>query len=183
VSLALIGLLLAALALTVYAARRNATLALRHKESQAALVRALHELQATLPNLAMTVDNNPPFDLLATFPRQAGLNFDITVEMDGDEVHLTVGPHLVLELWTHDHPERIAEAIDDIRGLLDGTYRVVVYRQWETVVGTELQAPKAPGWEVVGGWWEGSASTVRRDQLSPQVLQNQTSRQSAGDEL
>jgi len=93
--------------------------------------------------------------------------------MEGDVLHLTVGQHLVLELWTHNYPERIAAAIDDVRGLLAGEYRVVLCRQGETVVGAELQTPT--NWEVVGAWWKfNQAVELPRQQLATQVLQNAT---------
>jgi len=138
------------------------------------VIQSLRALQPAFPTIAMEIADHPPFDFLATFPRQAGLTFNISVEMDADELHVSVDGHLVLEVWTHNHPERIAEAIDDIRGLLAGEYRAVVYRARDSVVMTELQAPAASGWDVVGGWWELGKDT-ERDQLVSQVFQNSRS--------
>ena len=168
----LVVIILALVAVLLY--RRTAALAVRSAKDRDAVIKSLRELQAAFPTLSMKLDEHPRFDLLATFPRQPGLTFDISVEMEGDVLHLTVGQHLVLELWTHNHPERITEAIDDVRGLLAGGYRVVLYRQGETVVGAELQTPT--NWEVVGAWWEfNQAAELPRQQFSTQVLQNATS--------
>lgn len=137
--------------------------------------RELRKLQAAFPKLTMQIDAHPPFDFLARFLRQPGLTFDIALEMDSDELHISVDQHLVLELWTHNHPERIAAAIDDIRGLLTGEYRVVVYREGGTVVGTDLETPGSNGWAVVAGWWDASKMAAsQRQKLSTQVLHNAT---------
>src|SRR5690348_9461639 len=125
----IIGLVLVAVLL--YA--RTAALAVRSAKDRDAAIRSLRELQAACPTISVKRDEHPRFDLLATFRRQPGLSFVISVEMEGDVLRLTVGQHLVLELWTHNYPERIAAAIDDVRGLLAGEYRVVLYRQGETV--------------------------------------------------
>lgn len=169
-NVALLGLLAAAIAAAILR-RRRATVALRAREERSSVLHGLQNLAAAF-HLRIQMDPRPPFDLLAKFPHQPGLDFDMTVEMDMDELHLSVGPHLALEVWTHNHPERISEAIDDIRRLLTGEYRLVVYSHGETAVGTELQAPTSEKWEVVGGWWGDAPPDTERHQLVQEVFQN-----------
>ncbi len=172
----MLSLLVALGTLSLVTWQRNKRFALRRNEDHRGLIQGLQETASTL-QLSLDVDTNPPFDFLATFRRQAGLNFEVKVEMDGDELHLTVDGNLVTEVWTEHHPEALAGAIDDIRGLLDGQYRVVVYSRDNSPVGTELQAPAAGDWEVVGSWWEGNLRGIEgRHQLESKVLQNTSSR-------
>jgi hypothetical protein len=175
VNVVLLVLLVATVAATILGRHRRTALALHAREDQKTVLQSLQDLAAAF-HLTMQIDPHPLFDLLAKLHRQPGLDFDITVEMEGDELHLSVGPHLALEVWTHNHPERISEAIENIRGLLTGQYRLVVYSHGETRIGTELQGANSGEWEVVGGWWGGAPPGTKREQLVQEVLQNALAR-------
>jgi hypothetical protein len=121
-----------------------------HSLAREAVIGALARLQAAFPLLTMDFDPHPAnthLDLAATFRRQPGLAFDIFLHLQGDSLHLEV-PSLAafhVEYFPCDDPERLGMAIDDVRGLLAGEYRIVAYEVGNSLC-EELQKPIEGGW-------------------------------------
>jgi hypothetical protein len=109
-------------------------------------------IQEAFPHLTMRLErDHPHLDLNMDIPRQAGLVFDVNVNLQGDELHLSAEA-----FWLEWFPCTEAEIVDGFRetvhGVLSGTFRIVEHLRGSRVVKAELQRPANHGWQTVGTW-------------------------------
>jgi hypothetical protein len=92
---------------------------------------------------------------------QAGLKFDVTLNLVGDELQLGAG-----EFWASWFPCMINDVVrqyrDAVDGLLSGRYRILEYRRRGGLVKAYLQRPNGSDWQNVAAryyrrwpftWW------------------------------
>lgn len=113
-------------------------------------------IQADFPNLQMTLDLEPnaSVDWMLTIPKQEKLKFEVSLNLQGDELHLNVG-QLWLEWFPCDKAEIVDEFRENIVGILNGAYRVVERYRGSHFLNAEVQCPMGGEWENRGTSWNG----------------------------
>jgi hypothetical protein len=91
----------------------------------AAVLTLADGLRAAFPSLNIKVqEDHPEVDLSIDIPRQAGLPFDINLNLQEDELHLSVAG-----FWRSYHPANQPDVLqwfqETIAGLLSGSHRIV----------------------------------------------------------
>jgi hypothetical protein len=118
----------------------------------------------------MHLDEEPGrVDLAMDIPQQPGLAFEVDLNLQGDELHLSAGVfHLQ---WFPCSRYSVVRAYREaVQGLLSGVYRIREHYRGGKPFKAELQRPYLDGWETVGTWrawvWPLPRHTVER------ILQN-----------
>lgn len=112
----------------------------------------LARLQHEFPSLRCEIDFNcPQTDASAEFPEQEGLDFEVSVNLQWDELHLNAA-----SFWMEWFPctdQRVAERFfEAVRGLLSGEYRIVEHFLFREPVKAVLQRPEASRWKSIASW-------------------------------
>jgi hypothetical protein len=119
------------------------------KDYRGFVVAVFDQIRQAFPHLKMKLlleDVN--VDIAMEIPCQDGLSFDINLDLQSDELHMSVGG-LWVTWFPCDDPQKIRQYLSSVRGLLSGEYRIVEHLQWNSVVKAELQRPAGTGWETV----------------------------------
>jgi hypothetical protein len=112
------------------------------------------DLRSSFPNLVATLDLDVAHDYVdmeMRVPAQAGLPFDTTFQLQGDELHISAGAFW-LEWFPCTDPEVVKAYHDAVLGLLSGQYRVREHYIGRHAVKAQLQRPTSGGWSTVGTW-------------------------------
>ena len=114
--------------------------------------RLIETIRSTFPALRMNVEaEHPEVDLLLDVPKQAGLDFAVNVNVQGDELHLSAGAFWVV--WFPSIDAAVREAFHDaVVGLLSGRYRIVEQYVGRWPAKAELQRPLAGEWHTLATW-------------------------------
>ena len=117
-----------------------------------AMIQLLETIRSTFPHLEMRLEcNHPDVDLKLDIPRQHGMKFDVNVNLQDDELHLSAG-HFWLE-WFPCSDAAVVEAFRKaVHGLLSGELRILEYYRGKRAIKAELQRPYRGGWETMGTW-------------------------------
>jgi hypothetical protein len=108
-------------------------------------------IEAAFPKLRMTIESDhAEVDLNVDIRSQPGLCFNVNLNQQGDELHLSAGMFW-LEWFPCTVPEVVEHYRDAVEGLLSGRYRIVEYRIGRIPVRAELQQPRDDGWVMIGG--------------------------------
>ncbi len=120
----------------------------------------LDRLHRDFPTLRCDTDlEHPETDALATFPRQPGLDFEISINLQGDELHLNAASFWVE--WFPCTDQRVADQFADaVRGLLSGEYRIVEYLASDQPVKANLQRPRGSGWKTIARYYSGPTAVI-----------------------
>ncbi len=110
---------------------------------------AVEGIRRAFPNLQLEVDDDHPHvDASVDIPTQPGLAFDVNINLQNDELHLSAG-----EFWVEWFPCGDAAVfnnfMDAVVGLLSGRYRILEYLVGSTTARAELQRPSSAGWETI----------------------------------
>ena len=119
----------------------------------AAILSLFDGIRQSFPALTMHLHlEHPQVDLLMEVRKQAGLAFDVTLNLQGDELHLTAGGAFWLEWFPCTDPDVSARYHDAVIGVLSGRYRIVESAIGTRVVKARLQRPHRNGWRTTGTW-------------------------------
>jgi hypothetical protein len=124
--------------------------------------RVFEEIRAAHGALVMNLERDlGVVELELTIEAQAGLNFDVTLNLVGDELQLGAG-----EFWATWFPctsnDVVRQYRDAVDGLLSGRYRILEYRRWGSLAKAYLQRPNGSQWQNVAAryyrcwlftWW------------------------------
>jgi len=147
-------------------------MARKHAERQRVV--ALYEsFQAAFPQLKMRLDAQA---VELEIPKQLGLDFDVNVDLQGDELHLNAGTGFWLEWFPCSDNSVEADFAESVRGLLSGQYRIVEHRRGGQVFKAILQRPTKHGWQNHGTWMRPSLPAWR---TATTILRNQHGREGA----
>lgn len=117
-----------------------------------AILQLLNEIRSAFPNLQMRLESSHPYvDLNLDIPQQDGLKFDVNVNLQGDELHLSAG-HFWLEWFPCSDRGKIEAFREAVHGLLSGEFRILEYYRGRRAVKAELQRPSSEGWKTIGTW-------------------------------
>ncbi len=101
------------------------------------------------PHLGMELGcEDPDLDLSMDIHEQPGLAFDVNVNLQRDELHLTAG-----EFWVSWFPcyraDVVKEFSEAVHGVLTGSHRIVEYYRGKRFVKAQLQKPRDGGWKTI----------------------------------
>jgi hypothetical protein len=131
---------------------------------------AFDEIQARHPALTMRLDRNPRnVDLEVEIPAQDQLQFDVSLNLQFDELHLHAGG-FSCEWFPCTKSRVVSEYIEAVSGLLAGRFRILEYRRRERLVKAYLQRPIGSRWENVARYHIGWSWWLRTE---VRVLQNE----------
>jgi len=111
------------------------------------------EIKSSFPNLRMEIINDDPnVDLVMNIKIQDGLDFDVHLNLqNNDELHLTTDV-LWVEWFPCTFPEKVAEYIEAVSGVLSGEYRILEHYKGEKAIKAQLQKPVEQGWQTIHTW-------------------------------
>ncbi len=113
------------------------------------------EIRSAFPNLRADLQQDDPHvDLDMDIPPQPGLEFRLNLNLQGDELHLSVNGVFWVEWFPCTKPEVARAYAEAVKGLLSGQFRIVEFLQGGRPVKTILQRPTGEGWAVVARWSE-----------------------------
>jgi hypothetical protein len=111
-------------------------------------------IQSAFPALAMQLErSHPEVELLLEIPKQPGLSFGVSLNLQGDELHLNAG-----SFWLEWFPctkHEVREAFTEAAfGLLSGQLRILEHVRGRRAFKAYLQRPTPQGWQTIGtsGW-------------------------------
>jgi hypothetical protein len=113
---------------------------------------AVEAIRSRFPHLdAALGESRPNVDAFFELPSQDGLRFPISVNLQGDELHLNAGA-----FWCSWFPctdsERANAFVEAVCGLISGEYRIVEYRRGgleQKALKALLQRPEGVDWATV----------------------------------
>lgn len=121
-------------------------------------------------NLTMSLDIEA---VELTIPKQPGLDFDVNINLQGDELHLNAGAGFWLEWFPCTDGGVEADFAESVRGLLSGQYRIVEQRRRGHVFKATLQRRTKRGWQNHGTWmrptwpvWRSTRTILQADPTS-----------------
>ena len=136
------------------------------------MIRLFEEIRDAFPQLSMRLDQaSRDVDLNMDVPRQPGLAFDVNLNLQGDELHLSAGAFW-LEWFPCTQPIVVDAYRQAVRGLLSGAYRIREHYRGRRPFKAELQKPGVDGWQTIGTWYGWAWPFPRR--TVQKVLQNVT---------
>jgi len=117
-----------------------------------AIGQLLNDIRSAFPHLEIKLESDHPHvDLNLDIPQQSGLKFDVNVNLQGDELHLSAG-HFWLEWFPCSDPTVIQAFREAVCGLLSGEFRILEYYRGRRAIKAELQRPSGEGWQTIGTW-------------------------------
>lgn len=134
------------------------------------MIRLFEHIRDSFPRLSMRLDEDPPeVDLAMHIPQQPGLAFDMNLNLQGDELHLSAGA-----FWLEWFPCAKADVVEAYRravhGLISGDYRIREHHRGGRAFKAELQKMEGDDWQTIGTW-SGWACPLPRRTIE-KVLQN-----------
>jgi len=113
----------------------------------AAVFALVDDLRAAFPHLDIKVQqDHPQVDLNIDIPRLGGIPFDINLNLQEDELHLSVAG-----FWCSpcDRPAVLHWFRETLGGLLSGSHRIVNHYRGRRVVSGDLQRLEAGEWKTI----------------------------------
>jgi hypothetical protein len=124
----------------------------RARPDRTEIVSLFEGFRGSFPALTMHLYlEHPHVDVLMEVPRQPDLEFDVTLNLQGDELHLSAGAFW-LEWFPCTDSEVVARFQDAASGLLSGRYRILESAIGKRVVKAQLQRPDGDRWQTIGTW-------------------------------
>ena len=110
---------------------------------------AVERIRQTFPNLRIEIaSDHPHVNASLDIPAQPGLAFDVNINLQNDELHLSAG-----EFWVEWFPcgdtAVFENFMDAVIGLLSGRYRILEYLVGSSTARAQLQRPSTVGWETI----------------------------------
>jgi hypothetical protein len=131
----------------------------------------LDALRRAFPSLRIEVsEGHPHVEASVDIPAQPGLAFDVNINLQNDELHLSTG-----EFWAEWFPCGDAavfnDFLDTVVGLLSGSYRILEHLVGSSTAKAQLQRPSSAGWETIATRstplifipWRRSTRVIRND--------------------
>jgi len=107
------------------------------------------KIESSFPDLKFNYDFNHKYvDMSVDIPKQKGLDFDINLNLQTDELHIST-KHFWGSWFTIKNPEVVQLYLDAVIGLLSGKYRIVQYWDGDTLAKSLLQKPVGDKWTTV----------------------------------
>jgi len=125
----------------------------RKKVDRQRVIARFESIGAAFPHLTMTLDAEPGnVDVSLDIRKQPGLDFDVFVNLQGDELHLTAAANFWVEWFPCTDEGVEADFFESVHGLLGGRLRIVEYYRRGKAFKAVLQRPINGGWESRKTW-------------------------------
>src|SRR5215471_10552042 len=125
-------------------------------------VKLFEDIRSSFPHLQMDLQLwHRHVEVWMEARRQPGLMFDVNLNLQGDELHLSAGVFW-FEWFPSTNPEVIRKYRDAIDGLLSGKYRILEHYIGPRPVKAQLQEPDGAGWRTIATWCNLRALIPRR---------------------
>jgi hypothetical protein len=119
---------------------------------RAKILALFEDIQASFPDLSMQLHiEHPHVDLMMDVPRQDGLAFDVNLNLQDDELHLSAGSFW-LEWFPCGDSDVVGRYREAVTRLLSGQYRIIEHYAGNRVVKAQLQRPDGDAWRTIGTW-------------------------------
>jgi len=110
---------------------------------------AFEEIQSSFPRLNMDMNYNQRYlDLAMDIPKQSGLDFDVSLNLQDDELHISASG-----FWGSYFPMKdpivITAYLEAVKGILSGEYRILQSMKNGMVITSFLQRPNEGSWETI----------------------------------
>jgi len=116
------------------------------------MIAVFEAIRASFPHLKMRLErDHPHVDLSMDIPRQRGLAFDVSLNLQGDKLHLSAGA-CWLEWFPCTSADVVARFREAVQGVLSGNFRIVEHCRLGWPVKAELQRPQLDSWQTIGTW-------------------------------
>lgn len=123
---------------------------MREAIDRLAMIRLFEEIRDAFPQLSMQLDQNPQnVDLELDIPQQPGLAFDMNLNLQGDELHLSAGSVLWLRWFPCTRPDFVQAYREAAHGLISGSYRILEQHRGGRPFKAELQRRDQDGWQTI----------------------------------
>jgi hypothetical protein len=117
------------------------------------MIRLFEEIRDAFPHLSMQLDLEPAqVDLDMDIPQQQGLAFNVNLNLQGDELHLSAGAFW-LEWFPSTNPEVVQAYREAVLSLVSGAYRILEHHRGGRPFKAELQKPIGASWQTIGTWY------------------------------
>jgi hypothetical protein len=104
------------------------------------------------PALTTKLDFHPEHvDLAMDMSVQPGLPFDVSLNLQNDELHLHAGA-LWIEWFPCTNPSRVEQYVEAVSGLLSGRFRILEHWRGRRPVKAQLQRPYQASWKTIATW-------------------------------
>lgn len=110
---------------------------------------AINKIRSHFGDLEIIEEFNDKYlDLSFNIPRQLGLDFDINLNLQTDELHISM--EFISASWfSIKSPEIVDLFIDTVKGLITGNYRIVQYWNKNKLIKCCLQKPAEAKWKNI----------------------------------
>jgi hypothetical protein len=127
-------------------------------------------IRSKFPSLRTKLIAQPSqVDAMLEIPAQTGLAFPVSINLQGDELHLNVG--IFWCEWFPCQKQEVCDRfVDAVCGLLSGAYRVVEYWRFGSALKAHLQKPDGDGWKRVS--WHAKLHVPVSWGMKTKILQN-----------
>jgi hypothetical protein len=126
---------------------------MRKAVDRSAMIRLFEEIRDAFPELVMRLEHNPAnVDINMDILQQPGCAFDVNLNLQGDELHLSAGAFW-LEWFPCTRPDVVQAYREAVDGLLGGAYRIRERYRGGRPIKAELQKPHGTGWQTIGTWY------------------------------
>jgi hypothetical protein len=103
--------------------------------------------------------NHPDVDLMMDIRCQGETEFDVSLVLDGDELHLATR-EFHLEWFSCDRPEVVEEYRAAVMGLICGRYRIAKHYLGNSCEKSQLQKTGPRGWQTIGTYHNALSSLL-----------------------
>jgi hypothetical protein len=95
---------------------------------------------------------HPHVDVSLDIPVQDGLPFEVSLNLQFDELHLNAGRHFWVEWFPCNLTARVEDFLDAVRGLLSGRYRIRERHVGRFAASATLERPENGRWIAAAQW-------------------------------
>jgi len=125
----------------------------RKEVDREGVIARFESIEAAFPHLTMTLDAEAgDVDVSLEIPKQPGLDFDVFVNLQGDELQLNAGANFWVEWFPCTDEGVEADFFEAVHGLLSGQFRIVEHHRRGKAFKAVLQRPINGGWESRKTW-------------------------------
>ena len=109
-----------------------------------------NDLQVSFQEIEMSLDLSHKYvDLSMDIPKQTGLDFDINLNLQTDELHISTG-FISCSFFPMKDQKIVDLFIESVRGIINGKYRIVKFLdKKERLIKSQLQKPENDEWTTV----------------------------------
>jgi|SRR5690348_5839900 len=114
--------------------------------------RAFAAINASCTSLQFLETPTDHVDINVEVPVQPGLAYEVNLNLQGDELHFSVGEGFWAEWFPCDDPDVEDRFVEAVVGFISGRYRIVETSAGGRPISARLERPSEDGWKTVTTW-------------------------------